>query len=90
MHILCRVNGPFKFSDFIRDFKRHTSKQLIENIINEPESRREWLLQKFKSAGENLKDPQEIMKQRWTLLKMLIQLFVKRYREIYGKRWAEN
>lgn len=58
IHMLCRVNEPFIFSDFIRDFKRHTSKQLIQNIINEPESRREWLLQKFKTAGENLTDPQ--------------------------------
>lgn len=52
IHLLCRVNEPFKFSDFIRDFKRHTSSQLIQNIINEPESRREWLLQKFETEGQ--------------------------------------
>jgi hypothetical protein len=31
----------------IRDFKKFTSKKLIEAIQEHPESRREWLLKKF-------------------------------------------
>jgi REP element-mobilizing transposase RayT len=46
-------------SDIIRDFKTVTSKQLIENIKNESESRREWLLELFKKACEHLKRKQE-------------------------------
>jgi REP element-mobilizing transposase RayT len=40
-------------SGLLRDFKRYTSKKLIESIENNPqESRKEWLLQTFKEAGE--------------------------------------
>ena len=40
-------------SGIIRDFKRHTSKQLIKAIENNnQESRRGWLLWLFKQAGE--------------------------------------
>ena len=58
IHMLCRVNEGYEFSNFIRDFKRHTSKKLIHSIINEPESRREWLLEKFMNAGQNYKKEQ--------------------------------
>lgn len=44
--ILSSNNGTL--SNTIRDFKRHTSKQIIESIQNENESRREWLLHQFK------------------------------------------
>lgn len=40
-------------SGLLRDFKRYTSKKLIESIENNPqESRKEWLLQTFKEAGK--------------------------------------
>lgn len=39
-------------SELLRDFKRHTSKKVIETIENNPqESRKEWLLWMFKRAG---------------------------------------
>lgn len=41
IHMLCRMKEGYVFSDFIRDFKRHTAKQLIQNIKEQPESRRE-------------------------------------------------
>lgn len=59
IHMLCRVKEGFTFNHFIRDFKRHTSKQLIANILDEPESRREWLLNHFKEAGLNATNPQK-------------------------------
>lgn len=32
-------------SELLRDFKRHTSKKVIESIVNNPqESRKEWLM----------------------------------------------
>ena len=39
----------------IRDFKKHTSKKLIEAIIEHPESRREWLLNKFTYEAKRIK-----------------------------------
>jgi len=59
IHMLCRVKNGFIFSDFIRDFKRHTSKRLLRNILEEPESRREWLLKHFKEAALHAPKEQE-------------------------------
>jgi putative transposase len=40
-------------SDILRDFKKYTGKQIIKAIAEHPaESRREWMPQIFKKAGE--------------------------------------
>jgi len=36
-----------ELQDIIRDFKKHTSKELIKAIQNINESRREWMMNKF-------------------------------------------
>lgn len=41
-----------KLSDLIRDFKKFTAKSILEKTQNEPESRREWILERFKKATE--------------------------------------
>jgi len=38
-------------SDILRDFKKFTSKAIIEKIKEIPESRRRWLLDRFEFAG---------------------------------------
>jgi REP element-mobilizing transposase RayT len=55
IHLLARADGNFSLSDILRDFKKYTSKAIIEQIMNENESRREWILELFKKAGEDLK-----------------------------------
>jgi len=40
-------------SDILRDFKKFTSKALIQAIQEVPESRREWMLNLFWYAGKN-------------------------------------
>lgn len=42
----------------MRDFKKITSKKIIQTILEEPESRREWLLDYFKKSCEHLSRPQ--------------------------------
>lgn len=54
LHILCKAVNGFILSDVIRDFKKFTSKKIIQTIIEEPESRREWLLAYFNKACEHL------------------------------------
>ena len=40
-------------SDVLGDFKKFTSKQLMKSIIEHPgESRKEWMIEIFKKAGE--------------------------------------
>jgi len=40
-------------SDLIRDFKKFTAKSILKKIQNSPESRREWMLERFKLATES-------------------------------------
>ena len=41
-----------KLSDLIRDFKKFTAKSILEKIQNSPESRKEWMLERFKLATQ--------------------------------------
>jgi len=41
-----------KLSDLMRDFKKFTSKNIVSAIQNNPESRREWMLERFAKATE--------------------------------------
>jgi putative transposase len=53
LHLLARANAPGRLSDIIRDFKKFTSKKIIETIQDIGESRKEWLLHKFEFAAHN-------------------------------------
>jgi len=51
MHLLAS-SKPGDLSGTMRDFKKYTSKKIIESIRNnEQESRREWMLEIFNRAG---------------------------------------
>ena len=52
IHMIVQSNEG-KLSDLIRDFKKFTSKTILEKIQSEPESRREWMLERFKLATES-------------------------------------
>lgn len=47
LHLIARTQVPHTMSDFLRDFKKFTSKKIVEAIRNEPESRRDWMLDRF-------------------------------------------
>jgi len=52
LHLIFRAkaNNP---SDILRDFKRHTSKELQNSILDNPtESRKEWMLWMMERAGQ--------------------------------------
>ena len=55
LHLLCRASEHFEMSDIVRDFKKFTSKAIIKQIEDEPESRKEWLLARFKYNGKYFK-----------------------------------
>lgn len=50
IHLIARSKSNL-LSDTIRDFKRHTSKKIIETIKDQSESRKEWLLMIFRYAA---------------------------------------
>ncbi|MEO6149379.1 MAG: transposase [Mucilaginibacter sp.] len=47
LHLLTAAQLPAKLPDIIRDFKKHTNKQIIGLIQQENESRRDWILHRF-------------------------------------------
>lgn len=47
LHLLASATPPAKLPDIIRDFKKHTNKQLIQLINTENESRRDWMMYRF-------------------------------------------
>src|SRR5215203_5132043 len=54
-HLHLMVSAKYEnLSDILRDFKKFTSKQIIEAIIeNKQESRRHWMLKIFQEEGSN-------------------------------------
>jgi REP element-mobilizing transposase RayT len=52
-HLLARAEETYTLSDILRDFKKFTSKAIIQQIISEPESRRDWMLEYFRKAGKD-------------------------------------
>jgi REP element-mobilizing transposase RayT len=55
LHLIVKTIEGFALEDTIRDFKKYTSKELVNAIIEYPESRREWLLNKFSYAANRIK-----------------------------------
>jgi REP element-mobilizing transposase RayT len=47
VHLVATCRVPHRMSDFLRDFKKFSSKQIVEAIHAIPESRRSWLLDAF-------------------------------------------
>ena len=52
IHMIVQSNDG-KLSNLIRDFKKFTAKTILEKIQTEPESRREWMLERFHLATES-------------------------------------
>lgn len=59
IHLLSKATNGFILSDVIRDFKKFTSKKIIQTIIDEPESRKEWMITHFQKACDHLKKVQK-------------------------------
>ncbi len=52
-HVHCILSSSnAKLSGTVRDFKRHTAKQILQTMEQGPESRREWILFQFRRAAQ--------------------------------------
>lgn len=58
LHLFCRADGELTVAEIMRDFKKYTSKKIVQTLCHEPESRREWMLDFFSKSCEHLKRPQ--------------------------------
>src|ERR1035441_4472191 len=52
LHLLVNTEPEFELSDVMRDFKKFTSKKITKHIEEQPESRREWMLNRFEYTGK--------------------------------------
>ena len=53
VHLIAKAREGFLLQDILGNFKKFTSKKMIETISNnQQESRRDWLLEIFKTAGK--------------------------------------
>jgi len=59
LHLVCRCNAVGGIPVWLRDFKKFTSKKVIELIESEPESRGKWLLELFGESCAHLKRNQQ-------------------------------
>ena len=66
---------PKKYPQRWEDFKKFTSKKLIEAIIVHPESRREWLLRKFSYEAQKLKRAKNYKLWQKQILKKNLRVF---------------
>lgn len=55
LHLIAEAENEESLSDILRDFKKFTSKAIIDAIKIVPESRRDWMLNIFWHAGKNNK-----------------------------------
>jgi putative transposase len=52
LHMIVAGKDNCHLSDILRDFKKYTSKAIIKQILEEPESRKDWMLNRFEYAGK--------------------------------------
>lgn len=54
LHMIVSSGNHSSVSDILRDFKKFTSRQILSELEIDPqESRREWMLDRFRFAGSN-------------------------------------
>ena len=54
VHLLVSAKENYILAETLRDLKKFTSRKIVEQIQEIPESRRDWLLDKFAFAGKYL------------------------------------
>lgn len=78
IHLLAR-GGNGNLSGILRDFKRHTSKKIIETVQGKEEIRREWLLMIFRYAARKHKRNKSY--QVWTHENRAVEVFSNKFIE---------
>ncbi|MCF8223829.1 MAG: transposase [Bacteroidales bacterium] len=59
IHLIIGANGEYPLSAILRDFKKYTSRQIVKNIKEKPESRRDYFMQIIESEGKRQGRPQK-------------------------------
>jgi REP element-mobilizing transposase RayT len=77
IHMVANTEAHFELEDVMRDFKKFTSKKILQQIINEPESRRDWMLKIFEEEAEKSKKHKSY--KFWKVGSHAIELFSEKF-----------
>ena len=55
LHLVAKAKGSGGMAVFEKEFKRFTTTKILETIDEEPDLRRDWLLQRFEHSSQTLK-----------------------------------
>ena len=55
LHMIAKPIGSHTLPEILRDFKKYTAKAIIQQIMEGTESRKEWMLARFRDKGKYLK-----------------------------------
>jgi len=55
LHLIARAVGNQTLSEVLRDLKKFTAKSIVKELLEESESRREWILSRFRDKAKYLK-----------------------------------
>ncbi len=55
LHLMAQARPEFSLSLLANDFKKFTTKIILEDIVAEPDVRRNWIMKKFEEASASLK-----------------------------------
>ncbi len=55
LHLIVKAAESYRLSEILRCLKKITARAILAQIQKMPESRRDWMLYRFKNAGKHLK-----------------------------------
>jgi len=73
VHLIVSVKDGHDLSDFVRDYKKFTSKSILDYIKTGTESRRDWMLHQFKYYASRHTRNEEY--QVWTHENHFVEIF---------------
>lgn len=76
MHMIASAKQG-NLSDIVRDFKKFTSSQIIKTILNEPESRRDWMVPVISAGGKRQKKRSE--HQLWQYTDHAVEIYSPKF-----------
>ena len=56
LHMIASADEDIYLSDILRDFKKFTSKEIVKAIQDNPESRRDWMIDRFQFKANYMKN----------------------------------
>lgn len=74
LHLIVQAKQGFGLASLITDLKKFTSRLILEDIDVEPDSRRKWMLEKFRNASKSMNLPENFQVWQTSVAPVYIDL----------------